>query len=458
MESQVALAKEAAHSREELEGEIASLRSSLEQVANQNVVQQAAQEEATRRYEEQVERWQSEAHRWQLQAEETDCQIVPLQQRFAQMELELENVRLETATHTASLAEEERRNIEEMRSQLEVQRQELAESQVRLQEEQAQLQQSLTETAERQEALVRNEAELREREAAWEAARAEQSSMLEERSQRIASQIAHFEAEQAAFARQQATIIQQMSTLEDRVHHLTTASESRLTNSPFVIPRLDDPALLENLERAEQPYVRATPGGTSEAVRLDNFQIPGTPPDGFSAEAALPRATANPQGDEAGLVSSRLITDGPGKEVAEGPEAVSAIEVPPPAHESSRYTPPSLLDQAAEMVRQEKLAVAAGHPGNTDSPSGSHAVRQPVGMSSTTGNEEEEDDSIEEYMNRLLSRVRGGEALSKVTPASQNSQSTPASTSVPVEIGEAPLEPKEYVPRVHAPSRRNAYR
>ena len=419
LESQIARAQEAARGREELESQLAQLRGRLEQVVDQEATLHAANEEKIRGFELQVERWQSEAHKWQLQAEEAAGQLVPLQQRCAELQLEMEKSQSEASSHVANVAEEELARCDEIRSQLERQRQELAEAQARFQEEQAQLNQLLSEAVAREDVLARSEAELREREANWESARAEQARILEDRAQRLASQIAHFEAEQAAFGQQQATIIQQMSTLEDRVHHLTTASVSRSTNSPFVIPRLDDPALLQDLERAEQPYVRPELAQASEGSQtFENSQ-------NESMDAGEPTE------------SNRALME----------DATKLAQEAPPS------SPSSFLGEAAEAVRQEDSAGATGHPRSTGAAAGSQNVGQSAGTPFPTGNDDD-DDSIEEYMNRLLSRVRGSESSARVDVASQNPRSTSAASSptrVPAETGNDSSEPKEYVPRAHVP-------
>jgi hypothetical protein len=435
MEAQLARAQEAAHSREDLERQFADSQNRLEQVTAQELAQQVAKEEAIRQYEEQVERWQSEAHKWQLQAEETAGQIGSMEHRCAQ--LELENGELRAVTAAAGLVEADRQDFVELRSQLELQRKELADAQARFQEEQALHKQHLIENSAREEILARYEAELRERETVWESARAEQSKLIEQRSQLIASQIDQFEAEQAAFARQQATIIQQMTTLEDRVLQLTSVNESRNTNSPFVIPRLDDPELIGDLERAEQPYVRARTSRSSEPSRNEEASLLNSLPELPSAELSQPVPTEEPAGDELELTEC----------VAEVVNT-SQGAVPEPEQENPLSAPS--IGQVAEATRSEGLDDTRKKTDDPDSNGSAQASPQSDWKSSSVGNTEE-DDSIEEYMNRLLSRVRGndyvGNGASTPHPASGSSS---ADISAP-EIAENPADPKEYVPRVHVP-------
>ncbi len=450
-ETQIARAREAAHGREELEEQLANLQSRLEQAIDQEKAQQVAKEEAIHQYELQVERWQSEAHKWQLQAEESASELGPMKQRCAQ--LESENSTLAATNHSAEVAAVEQQNFENLRTQLEMQRKELAEAQARLQEEQLQLKQLLTDASAREEVLARYEEELRERETAWETARTEQASLLEERSQRIASQIAQFEAEQAAFARQQATIIQQMSTLEDRVHQLTNVTETRSTNSPFVIPRLDDPTLMGDLERAEQPYIREKSQRSSEDCRLEDIQLPEATSDVISEDGVSLEPSVESTSDESDLDPCKLIAAGIWKESAADPELAAEEDVPMPAPEKPRYTPTSFLDQAAEMVRQEELTGAKEQTGNKGFSTEPQAALQSTWKSPAAG-KPEDDDSIEEYMSRLLSRVRGSDSAAHATQASQSPQSTPtavAFSNESAEILEDSAEPKEYVPRAHAP-------
>lgn len=450
-ETQVARAQEAARACEEMEEQLASLKSRLEQATAQERAQQVAREEAIHQYEVQVERWQSEAHKWQLQAEESASELGPIKQRCAQ--LESENSTLAATAHSANVAAVEQQNIEALRLQLEMQRKELAEARARFQEEQSQLKQLLADTSAREEVLARYEEELRERETAWETARAEQASLLEERSQRIASQIAQFEAEQAAFARQQATIIQQMSTLEDRVHQLTNVTETRSTNSPFVIPRLDDPTLMGDLERAEQPYIRAKSLRSSEDSRLEDIQLPEAASDVISADGVSRQPSVESTSDVSDMDPSGLITAGIWRESEAVPEQAAEEEVPMPSPEKPRYTPTSFLDQAAEMVRQEELAGATEQPGNRGFSTEPQAAKQSTWKSPAAG-QPEDDDSIEEYMSRLLSRVRGSDSAAPASQASQNPQSTPTAVSSgneSAEIQADSTEPKEYVPRAHAP-------
>lgn len=437
LEAQIALAQAAAHSREDLEGQLANLQIRLEQVAAQELAQLVAKEEAIRQYEEQVERWQSEAHKWQLQAEETAGQVGSMEQRCAQ--LELENGELRAATAAAGLAEADRQDFEEIRSQLELQKTELADAQARFQEEQALHNQHLIENSAREEILARYETELRERETVWESARTEQSSLIEQRSQLIASQINQFEAEQAAFARQQATIVQQMTTLEDRVLQLTSVNESRNTNSPFVIPRLNDPELLGDLERAEQPYVRARSSRSSESSRREEASL-------LSSPQQVP--TEDSAGEEMELIPDGSGAADPWNESAAEELTASQREVQEPEQENSVSAPS--LDQSDEIVRPEGLADTRKEADNTDANSASQAPQPSDWKASSAGNTED-DDSIEEYMNRLLNRVRGNDHAGNGTSTPHPVVGPSSSASSPGEIGENSADPKEYVPRVHVP-------
>ncbi len=393
-------------------GNLQSRYSELENSRNELLtsVDQASDREA-------AERWQAEAHHWQLQAEERASQISQLTQRSAILENEI--VELKGVVLSADLEATQKQSIEDLSTQLELQRKELAEARSILEAEQSQHEQSLTEASSREEVLARKEADLREREAAWEVARGEQVVALEERSKLIASQIAHFEAEQAAHTRQQATIIHQMSFLEDRVQELTTASESRSTNSPFVIPKLDDPSLMEGVEPAEQPYIRADARQVEAAGTPVNQ--PQEMPTSPSAEVALPEPVSEANPIEEDSVVNRLKQAGLWKGSDSNFEEGSIA----PAEDVADDVQPS-PEQAVETT-------AVYNP----PPAGNH----------------DDEDSIEQYMSRLLNRVRGGNtpvAGSQAPVVSQPAAAKPAPAKN-AEVGESPAEPKEYLPRAQAP-------
>lgn len=85
-----------------------------------------------------------------------------------------------------------------------------------------------------------------------------------------------------------------------------------------------------------------------------------------------------------------------------------------------------------------------------DESAGPDVASSPEG---SAGGHSHEDDSIEQYMSRLMNRVRGGDSSASRAPwvpASQAEQVSVPSAASPSE-NQAPAEPKEYVPRVQAP-------
>src|SRR6185295_16220288 len=118
--------------------------------------------------------------------------------------------------------------------------------------------------------------------------------------------------------------------------------------------------------------------------------------------------------------------------------AEPAAEEPAPVKPA--YTPPSFLDQAAEMVRQEELAGTADQPADVV-PRQATPLQQDAALSPPAGGSEE-DDSIEQYMNRLLSRVRGDTAPSASVPLvrEEDADQEPSEEIVPAEV-EKPAEP-----------------
>ena len=455
VEFQAALDQEAMARCESLEKQITELQTRLQQaLSSQTAAQTTVDQAAAQMHEQQIQRWQSESHTWQLQAEEINGQLRDMKQLCSQQETEI--AEFKAAAHSDQVALSESQAVEALRSQLEMQRQELAEARLQFQQEQAHLARVLAETSSREEVLAHFEAELREREAAGEHARAEQASALEERSQLIASQIEQFEAEQAAFSRQQATIIQQMSSLEDRVQELTTASESRTTNSPFVIPRLDDSSLRGGLEQATQPYVRAGSALGAEATicmtQLMDLRQPRVaaeaPPEPVAEPTAEPAVepAVEPAAGEVNSVVNRLMQAGLWKGDESDPQEHAEPAAEEPAPVKPAYTPPTFLDQAAEMVRQEELAGTANQQADVAPPQAT-SLPQHVASSPPAGGAED-DDSIEQYMNRLLSRVRGDAAPSASVPLvrEEEADQEPSEEIAPVEV-EKPAEPKEYVPR-----------
>ncbi|MBC7852934.1 MAG: hypothetical protein IAF94_05820 [Pirellulaceae bacterium] len=296
--------------------------------------------------------------------------------------------------------------------------------------------------------VARFEAELQEREAAWDADRGEQAGRLAEQSHLLASQVVQFEAEQAAFARQQAAIIKQMSSLEDRVQELTTASESRTTNSPFVIPRLDPPSRQEAQEAPQQPFLPAAAAPFSDFARPEEPQLPEPPPAEFVAELAPPE----PSPEEVNAVVNRLeqagVWKGEESETQETAETPVEMPVESPAPENPKYTPPSFLDQAAEMASQEELA---GTPdrfaGDVPLPVKDSAEQLDESFSPAGSGD---DDSIEQYMSRLLHRMRGGASPPAFAPAARDDQpafGAPAVGIASAAVGEHSSASKEYVPR-----------
>jgi chromosome segregation ATPase len=441
-EFQAALDQKSAAARcESLERQITELQTRLEQTLAAQPVEAGQGQVAAQLHEQEVERWQSEARTWQMQAVEIESQLCEMKQLCATQQTEI--VELKVTADSNRLAEGESQTIDALQSQLEMQRQELAEARTQFQEEQAQLGRLLAETSSREEVIARFEAEFQERQAAWELARAEQASALEERSQLIASQIAQFEAEQAAFSRQQATIIQQMSSLEDRVQELTTASESRTTNSPFVIPRLDHSSLQGELELATQPYVRAESTRSVEAAGHVT-QVLESP--SAKVTAGIPSEPIAEHAGEVNSVVNRLMQAGlwKGNESDSQEESVSTAAAPVP--QKPAYIPPSFLDQAAEMIRQEELEGTANQP-EADVPRQATPAQEDTGSASPEVRMEE-DDSIEQYMSRLLSRVRGSTSPATDTPEApaEVPAVAPSQEIAPAEI-EKPAEPKEYVPR-----------
>ncbi len=416
--------------------ELQTARRELESQAPlaQEAAENAAIELAAQQYEEQVERWQSEAQKWQLQAQEFAGQLGEGKLLCAKLETELTELKGAVPASDAEGAQQQ--NVEDLRTQLDRQQQELAQARADLQEERSQLGRLRIEASSREEVVARFEAELQEREAAWDAARGDQAGKLAGQSQLLASQVAQFEAEQAAFARQQAAIIKQMSSLEDRVQELTSASESRTTNSPFVIPRLDPPSRKESLPAAAAP--------DRELSRPEVPQLPEPPPAEFVAEVAPPE----PSPAEVNSVLNRLPQAGPWKgEESESPET-DETPVETPAPENPKFTPPSFLEQAAEMASQEELAGMADRPaGDVPLPASDSAEQLDESFSPTEG---EGDDSIEQYMSRLLHRMRGGAAPPAFAPATREDQpkfGAPAVGISPAAVGEHAPTPKEYVPR-----------
>jgi peptidoglycan hydrolase CwlO-like protein len=440
LESQVTLAQETARRCEEMEAQLADLRSKSEQAV--------AQEQAIHSYEEQVERWQSEAHKWQLQAEEFTGQLALMRERC--LSLEAQNAELQAALHAAGAANSQQQTYEFSRVQQEIQGTDLTEARAQLTQAQTQLANLRAEISAREETLARHETELREREAAWENSRREQAAALEERSQRIAAQIAQFEAEQAAFARQQATIIQQMSSLEDRVQELTTAGESRSFHAFLGSTQTEAPVLQSDMALAQQTNDREVSSDADEVSTRADSERPETRSEVDGAEVVPLQSESDLSAAERDLVVQRLMLAVESK-AGDGESLVSAsIPANESAPEKTPYTPPSFLDQAAELARQEDLAVATVQPAYHKSSSDSHAAH-PTNESPSPASSDDEDESIEQYMNRLLSRVRGGNATAESAPAIPRPQPAPLPASAPVVASESTAEPEEYVPRTLVP-------
>jgi Inner membrane component of T3SS, cytoplasmic domain len=403
-------AQEAVRRCAELASQLAGQRPNLDQAIAQEATQQAAGEPAAPQAEDLVERWQSEAHKWQLQAEEVSGQLGEAKELCAKLERELAD--LQGATPAADSSTAEGQNVEESRARLDQQQKELEEARAQLHAEQNRLGGLLAEASSREELVSRLETELREREAAWEASRSEQAGALEERSKFIASQVAQFETEQAAFARQQATLIQQISALEDRVQELTAAAESRAANSPVLtLPAPEIPAA----------------SSSSEETPLERPAEPAAEVDSVVNRLA-----------QAGLWKGN---DGDSQEG----EDLSAED---PAPLKPMYKPPSFLEQASEMARQEEAAGIAEQSPAASVPSEKGATRA-ISPASSEG----DDDSIEQYMSRLLGRVRGEATVATAAPAVREIQ--PPVTAPPPVIApatsEAPDLTKGYVPRTYVP-------
>lgn len=374
----------------ELEGQLAELKAKLDQprevvVAHSEAAAQPAADNVTVN-EQQVEQWRTEAKSWQLKAEEAVAQLGEAKQLCARLSADVSA--FQAASRAQGEDDQERQDIEALRNELAAQKQELAAAHARLQEEEAQAEKMDTDSSAREVQLARLEAQLNEQKAVWESDLASQTGALEERSQLLASQIKQFEAEQAAFSRQQANLIQQMSALEDRVQELTNANEGRMAPASF-LPPVAEPSAASESEQAAQPEA--------------------TPPNAESPE----------------------------------PVPVPASEEP---EQKALYTPPSFLDQAAEMVRQEEQGLAPTTPEPPQSPPYQPAARDVA---------KEEDDSIEQYMSRLLSRVRGSDGPVSSSPVVRESQPAAVpqqpAASAAAPVVETPREPKEFVPRAQAP-------
>ncbi|MCE9526081.1 MAG: hypothetical protein K8R36_08505, partial [Planctomycetales bacterium] len=431
LQVEVTQGQQSARRGEELERDAAELRGRLEEVVTLRMTEQIAKEELIHQYEVQGERWQSEAHKWQLLAEETAGQLGPVKQQCSILEAQI--VELQGAISAPFVSESEQQKSELLRAQIEDQKKDLAEARVRLQEEQAQLEKLLAETFAREESLARLEMELREREAAC----VDRATALEERSQRIAAQIAQFEAEQAAFARQQATIIQQMSSLEERVQELSSAGKTRSFPTFLVGREAGTPALLNGIGLARKSSNRELSTEANE-------------PEVLAADGALPQNENALTADEPDLMMQRLMLAIQSK--ADGGESLvdTSSEVKESAPVKGRYTLPKFLDQATELARNEDLAGPTVQSVDQKSPAGPQFVNQNGGKPSPASNEDG-DDSVEHYMNRLLSRIRGGNSPVAASSAPPTPQPAPSPACDPVTISEKVAEPKEYVPRTLAP-------
>lgn len=452
LEAEVTRFQDSARCVAELERELADMRGRLEKSVACMLNEQSANAEALHNYEVQVEHWQSEARQWQLQAEEFSGQFGALQQHCSSLETRISE--LQAAMHGASVDGEEQQKLVLLRAQLEAQATDLQEARALLAEEQAQAVNFREETASRDRTLDRLEAELHAREAAWENSRDEQAAALDERAQRIGSQIAQFEAEQAAFARQQAAIIQQMSALEDRVQELSKANHSLSPQVDQPVSQEDVPSEFANAVSAEQSDQQQSSTSTNEDSMLKNAERPKTWPETPASEVAFSPNENELSADEREMVVRRLMLAveskaGDGRTL--GNAGKSRREI---ASEPTRYSPPSFLDQAAPLVRQETLAGAAAQVGEGHQSSDSHLGSKANQCASPPSSEEDDDESIEQYMNRLLTRVKAGNtgaASPSAIPVAQSISASPQPNNAPAANSEIPDEPKEFVPRTLAP-------
>jgi hypothetical protein len=170
-------------------------------------------------------------------------------------------------------------------------------------------------------------------------------------------------------------------------------------------------------------------------------------PRQLKAAAETPPEPTEEPAAEVDSVVNRLMQAGVWKGDESEPQEHAEPAAGAPPSVKPAYTPPTFLDQAAEMVRQEELNGTAEEPASAPhsqaTPFQQHAAPSPPAGGG------EEDDSIEQYMNRLLSRVRGEAAPSASVALEREEEEAdqePSQEIQPDEV-EKPEEPKEYVPR-----------
>ncbi len=437
-------------------------------------------QQKSRAAEEQVEFWRAEAQRgeqriaellvrneeYEASRLESDKHNQELAESLARQNAAIEE-RESACSHSESLAAEFRRELEQLRGIVEASQAELDEARARLDaahdsnsQNNNQIQEALAaaeatrlELAEREKALVeqrdlfelqRAEFVAREQElnaaretlagheAALEASYREKQTQLEEQAARIEAQVAQHETERAELAQQQARLAEQMAALEDRVRNITSPlGASRRTWSPFVLPSAAELEALSE-ETSAQPEGQGVTPGTGESTE------PPVAPG--AVDSPLQRLASAGNWNE-GSPSQTLVLI---------PTPEEPAEVAPP-----KYEPTSFLAQAAEMAHQEDLLQAVNQDAAAPSQQPGFSFPEPRRGSSPVGivaQQESEDDSIDEYMARLLERMRGGESPSPTpvqAPPPVAPVTVPIASDQPVVM--EPVEPGEFTPRSQAP-------
>ena len=133
-------------------------------------------------------------------------------------------------------------------------------------------------------------------------------------------------------------------------------------------------------------------------------------------------------------------------------EGAKQHESEQPAPQKPKYKPTSFLEQAAELARQEELALARGEapPDHAGPPVGSQTLVMPADPDSARAHSE---DSIEQYMAKLLNRVRtSAEARESGNSESEDKPADAAANTADESPADESKEPEPPQPIVRRPS------
>ena len=390
--------------------------------------------------DQQVEHWQAEAQRRQLLIENQQQQLALAVEQLAKAD---ESSRQQVADEDQQLAnrrtalEERERQLESGRLQLEASQRQLEASQIEIETAEARL-------LERQSQINKRQSEFEAEQCTKSAALNDREALLSAQAEKLQDQLDELAVQLTELEEAKEQLAQAVSDCESRQQQLA-ALEAELT------------ARRQPLEASREELPPAVPAA-EDVPRPSEAQYASDEPQGASVDdSASDGSDANVDSVLSRLVRAGVWRDGEGHAAEPTP---SVAEPTIPIQQRWREAP-----QPGEAVREEPSSVEvvpdSDFPPQPLAPLPATPFEAPQQKHEAAN---QDDESIESYMERLLQRVRGdaGDAPKPAAPAPapayQASQPAPAeeSHSEPAAaVSDKPpaalVNPEEFVPRSQAP-------